>query len=340
MSENGAHSIQQRGSRFCAFLALTLSVGAIAQTRPTYSGFTERPKLSPAPAPAVAKRPNLPFVDEPIPSATGTTAPQSGSRIVRLETNGDTPVLLPLVKGFPSVVEFPKGEKVMDIAVGGMNDWSLAWEVVKRDSAFFIKPLAAAQLTTLIVGTSERHYVFDLQPLAASPDNHARRLSRLILLPVQAPINVQDLAQSQQQSQQAQTMRQAQEKATQIEAQIKALKEARLAQRKRNFQYTMEVVSLADDIRPREAFDDGRFTYLKFPNALQIPAVYRGGKTAADETLMNSHIEEDYLVLHGVHTHWVLRLGGSVIGVHNEAFDPVGVSTHSGTSTIAERVVK
>jgi type IV secretory pathway VirB9-like protein len=102
----------------------------------------------------------------------------------------------------------------------------------------------------------------------------------------------------------------------------------------------MEVVSLADDIRPREAFDDGRFTYLKFPNALQIPAVYRGGATAAEETLMNSHIEEDYLVLHGVHTHWVLRLGGSVIGIYNEAFDAVGVPTHSGTTTIAERVVK
>ena len=271
---------------------------------------------------------------------TGTASVTPSPRILRLQTNGDAPVLLPLVKGFPSVVEFPKGEKVLDIAVGGLSDWSTAWEVVKRESAFFIKPLAAAQLTTLIVGTSERHYVFDLQPLAATPDNHGKRLSRLILMPLQTPVNLQDLVQAQEQQQQTQGLRDAQEKAAHIASQIKALKEARHAMRSRNYNYTMEVVSLADDIRPREAFDDGRFTYLKFPNALQIPAVYRGGKTAADETLMNSHIEDDYLVLHGVHTHWVLRLGGSVVGVHNEAFDPQGVPTQSGTSTIAQRVLK
>lgn len=311
-----------------AFVTLT----SVAQTRGNAVKQWHAPASAVTPAMIVEAGTNS--------DATRSAVMAQNARILHLATSGDQPVLLPLVKGFPCVVEFPKGEKVLDIAVGGLSDWSTSWEVVKRDTAFFIKPLANAQMTTMIVGTSEHHYVFDLQALAATPENHGKRLSRLILAPPQMAVPLEELVQTQQKSQQQQDLRKAQEQATLIESQIKALKEARYAKRARNYDYTMEVVSLIDDIRPREAFDDGRFTYLKFPDALQIPAVYRGGKTAADETLMNSHIEDDYLVLHGVHTHWVLRLGGSVIGVHNEAFNPQGVSTQSGTSTIAQRVLK
>lgn len=262
------------------------------------------------------------------------------ARIQKMETDGESPLLLPLVKGFPSVVELPKGERIVDIAMGGLTDWSTAWEVVKRDTAFYIKPLASAQMTTLIVGTTERNYVFDLQPLAATPENHQRRLSRLILGKPQPVVAPALTAQAEAQRQRKEALQLAQAQADTIEQQIRRLKEDRYQKRSRNYAYTMEVVSLADDIRPREAFDDGRFTYLKFPNALQIPAVYRGGKTAGDETLTNFHFEGDYLVLHGVHTSWVLRLGGSVIGVHNEQFNPEGVATQSGTSTTATRVIK
>jgi type IV secretion system protein VirB9 len=261
-------------------------------------------------------------------------------RIVRLEADGDRPLLLPLVKGFPCVVELPKGEKILDIAIGGLSDWSTAWEIVKRESAFYIKPLAAAQLTTLIVGTTERNYVFDVQPLPATPQNDAKRLSRLVLQRPPPALAVEAPAAVLQASQTNELIRHTEAQVEQIEGQIKALKAERFAKRPRNYSYTMEVVSLVDDIKPTEAFDDGRFTYLKFPNGLQIPAAYRGGLTATDETLSNSHIEDDFLVLHGVHTSWVLRLGGSVIGIHNEKFNPEGAATLSGTSTTATRVLQ
>ena len=53
-------------------------------------------------------------------------------------------------------------------------------------------------------------------------------------------------------------------------------------------------------MRPREAFDDGRFTYLKFPNNIEIPAIYRAVPGAKDEWLVNSHREGDFVVLHAV----------------------------------------
>jgi type IV secretion system protein VirB9 len=244
------------------------------------------------------------------------------------------------VKGFPSVVELPKGEKILDIAIGGLSDWSTAWEIVKRDSAFYIKPLAPAQLTTLIVGTTERNYIFDLQALPATPQNDAKRLSRLVLIRPPPAVAVEAPAAALQAIQTNEVIRHTEEQVEQIEGQIKALREERFAKRPRNYDYTLEVVSMVDDIKPTEAFDDGRFTYLKFPNGLQIPAAYRGGLTATDETLTNSHIEDDYLVLHGVHTAWVLRLGGSVVGIHNEKFSAEGAATQSGTSTTATRVLQ
>jgi type IV secretion system protein VirB9 len=273
------------------------------------------------------------------PAAAATTGL---SRIQRVSTDGETPLLLPLVKGFPSVVELPAGEKILDIAVGGLSDWASAWEIARRESSFYIKPLANAQLTTMLVGTTERTYVIDLQPLPHTADNQASRLSRLILMRPSPPeaVPIAPPAPDPQEQAKAEALQSAQQQVQALEQHIQSVREDRYNKRPRNYDYTMEMASLVEDIRPREVFDDGRFTYFKFPDALQIPAVYRGNAEAADETLVNSHIANDYLVVHGVHTRWVLRLGGSVIGLFNEKFDPQGIGTQSGTSTTETRVLK
>lgn len=290
--------------------------------------------------PNVGRHPTTPQHKEKPSSAEGL-ANSTTQRIQRIANDGEQALRLPLIKGFPSVVELPAGEKIMDIAVGGLSDWGEAWEIVKRDFSFYIKPLANAQMTTLLVGTTERNYVFDLHPLSNTPDNQTRRLSRLILTrpapatPAELPPIRDPLEQKK-----ADVILSVHTQALALEQQIHALRKEQFDKRPRNYNYTIEWVSQVDDIRPREVFDDGRFTYLKFPNALQIPAVYRGSLDATQETLVNSHIEDDYLVIHGVHTRWVLRLGGSVIGLFNEQFNAEGASSQSGTSTTDTRLLQ
>jgi len=99
----------------------------------------------------------------------------------------------------------------------------------------------------------------------------------------------------------------------------------------RNANYTMQVVTETVDVRPREAFDDGRFTWLLFPRNQEVPAVYKSVPGTEEEVIVNSHMEGDYLVLHAVAPLWNLRLAGSVIGVFNEAYDAMGASSENKT---------
>ena len=78
-------------------------------------------------------------------------------------------------------------------------------------------------------------------------------------------------------------------------------------------------------------FDDGRFTYMRFPNNREVPAVFHVLGDGS-ETLVNARMEGDLLVVDRVSRRLMLRAGSAVVGVWNEAFDPDGVPPELGTT--------
>jgi type IV secretion system protein VirB9 len=59
-------------------------------------------------------------------------------------------------------------------------------------------------------------------------------------------------------------------------------------------------------LRPTEAYDDGRHTYVRFPAGVDLPVLYR--RTGdGHEQLLNSHIERDWVVIHEVTPMLVVR---------------------------------
>jgi type IV secretory pathway VirB9-like protein len=84
-------------------------------------------------------------------------------------------------------------------------------------------------------------------------------------------------------------------------------------------------------IAPALAYDDGNFTYLKFPANRDFPAVFLVAPDGS-ESLVNTHVEGDVLVVHRVTQKLVLRHGRLVVGVFNEAFDPDGRPPVKGTT--------
>jgi type IV secretion system protein VirB9 len=78
-------------------------------------------------------------------------------------------------------------------------------------------------------------------------------------------------------------------------------------------------------------FDDGRFTYFRFPNNREVPAVFQ---VLADdsEALVNTRMEGDLLVVDRVGRRLVLRAGAAVVGVSNDAFDIDGAPPGAGTT--------
>jgi type IV secretion system protein VirB9 len=99
----------------------------------------------------------------------------------------------------------------------------------------------------------------------------------------------------------------------------------------RNTNYSIAGGNGSEDIVPTLVFDDGRFTYFRFPGNREVPAVFHVLGDGS-ETLVNARMEDDLLVVDRVSRRLMLRAGSAVIGVWNEAFDLDGVSPSDGTT--------
>lgn len=102
----------------------------------------------------------------------------------------------------------------------------------------------------------------------------------------------------------------------------------------RNWKYMMQIGKQSRNIAPIKAFDDGRFTYFSFAQNSEIPAIFIVSETGK-ETLVNSHINPDNpntLVIQRIAQQFVFRLGKSVVGVTNNAFNTLVVDTRSGST--------
>jgi type IV secretion system protein VirB9 len=107
-----------------------------------------------------------------------------------------------------------------------------------------------------------------------------------------------------------------------------------------NTHYAIAEGSGSQDIVPTLIFDDGRFTYLRFPGNREVPAVFHVLGDGS-ETLVNARMEDDLLVIDRVSRRLMLRAGSAVVGVWNEAFDLDGVPPGGGTTVPGvQRVLK
>ena len=107
-----------------------------------------------------------------------------------------------------------------------------------------------------------------------------------------------------------------------------------------NSNYSIAEGKGSEDIVPALVFDDGRFTYMRFPNNREVPAVFHVLPDGS-ETLVNIRMEGDLLVVDRVSRRLMLRAGSAVVGVWNEAFDLDGVPPSGGTTVSGvDRVLK
>lgn len=218
----------------------------------------------------------------------------SANRVERVEYADDKVIQIGAIQDQPFLIEFGADEQVEDVAGGTIA----GWEVHKKGTRVFVLAREDAKLTTLLVTTSKHSYVFDLSPRPGTPGNLAQRRSKIVFdypAPPPAPV-------------------------------------APAAAPYRNEAYTMQVVATEADIRPSEVYDDGLFTWFRFPHNVEVPAIYKSVPGTRDEMLVNRHVEGDYVVMHATSPLWNLRLGGSMIGVFNERHDRYGSTPRNGTT--------
>jgi type IV secretion system protein VirB9 len=107
-----------------------------------------------------------------------------------------------------------------------------------------------------------------------------------------------------------------------------------------NTQYSLAEGAGSQDIVPTLVYDDGRFTYLRFPGNREVPAVFHVLGDGS-ETLVNARMEDDLLVVDRVSRKLMLRAGSAVVGLWNESFDLDGRPPGDGTTVPGvQRVLK
>jgi len=234
-------------------------------------------------------------------------------------------VLVRTAPGLATRIVFSPDETVIkDIGSG----FTKGWELSDSDNILYVKaksiggengqpplmPQSGDWDTNLVIKTNKRLYDFELRLLPGSSSGKPSK-DKQVAYRIEFRYPEDELEK---------TKRLAQEKEDKAKLEKKP--------EPKNWNYSMQVGENSNNITPSEAYDDGRFTYLKFPYNQDFPAVF---SVSADkmESLVNTHVDKDrVLVIHRISPEFVLRLGNSVVNVYNDAFGLTGTPPNEGTT--------
>lgn len=270
----------------------------------------------------------------PATAQTPGSALAADPRLREVTYDPKTVVTVPVKRGVVTLVVLDTDEAIAEVAAGLGGDCAkaeAAWCIAAQPGGrnLFIKPKSAASAAnTVAVVTDRRSHSFrfvvladgDARPpvyrlVVKAPPPPAGRAQRLALgegallqglpampsvLPLPSPREIV---------------------IERLQARPQVL----------NASYSIAEGKWSEDIVPALVFDDGRFTYFRFPGNREVPAVFHVLGDGS-ETLVNARMEDDLLVVDRVSRRLMLRAGSAVVGVWNEAFDLDGVSPGGGTS--------
>ncbi len=181
--------------------------------------------------------------------------------------------------GYQTQITFAPGEIVQSVSIGD----SMAWQAVPVNNNLFIKPVASSK-TNMSVLTNSNSYSFQLDSLRS-------QIKPTYKLQFTYPDGSYD--------------------SSGVSNAVGSFDPDKL-----NWKY-----SFTGDrsLVPIEAFDYGQFTYFKFNNdgMSHVPSVFIVDKDK-NETLINFHIQGEYMVVNSIAKQFSFRDGKSVTSIYND----------------------
>jgi type IV secretion system protein VirB9 len=203
--------------------------------------------------------------------------------------------------GITTQIELSPNEKVLDYSTG----FSGGWDLTRRENVFYLKPRNVDVDTNLMVRTATHSYIFELKVVATDWKTlaQARRDGVQYKIAFTYPADTSFANEKKKQLQTA--------------AQDSALR----PDRNYNFDYDYATKSKAAPwLIPANVYDDGRFTYIRmsdlkaFPTG-DFPAVYMREQERSEDSLVNTTVEGNVIVVHGTYNYLVIRHGNDVVGL-------------------------
>ncbi|MGR9193108.1 P-type conjugative transfer protein VirB9 [Rhizobium leguminosarum] len=222
-------------------------------------------------------------------------------------------------------IEFAADEEIAHVALGN----SVAWEVAPAGNILFLKPRENQPVTNISVVTTRR-------------DGSTRSYQMELTVrdgTVEAGQNTYFYVKYRYPTDEAERRRlDAAARAQAAQAgeadKVLALHEA---YGPRNWRYSAQGSAA---LEPQAVYDNGKVTTFAFAGNQEMPAIYMEISDGS-ETLVPKSVENNLVLVHAISRKFILRRGGDVLCVFNEAYDRIGINSDTNTtSPSVERVVK
>ncbi|NKN05635.1 P-type conjugative transfer protein VirB9 [Rhizobium laguerreae] len=222
-------------------------------------------------------------------------------------------------------IEFTADEEIAHVALGN----SVAWEVAPAGNILFLKPRENQPVTNISVVTTRR-------------DGSTRSYQMELTVrdgTVEAGQNTYFYVKYRYPADEAERRRlDAAARAQAAQAgeadKVLALHEA---YGPRNWRYSAQGSAA---LEPQAVYDNGKVTTFAFAGNQEMPAIYTENSDGS-ESLVPKSVENNLVLVHAISRKFILRRGGDVLCVFNEAYDRIGINPDTNTtSPSVERVLK
>ncbi|MBY5666401.1 P-type conjugative transfer protein VirB9 [Rhizobium leguminosarum] len=222
-------------------------------------------------------------------------------------------------------IDFAADEEIAHVALGN----SVAWEVAPAGNILFLKPRENQPVTNISVVTTRR-------------DGSTRSYQMELTVrdgTVEAGQNTYFYVKYRYPADEAERRRldaAARARAAQAgEAdKVLALHEA---YGPRNWRYSAQGSAA---LEPQAVYDNGKVTTFAFAGNQEMPVIYMENSDGS-ESLVPKSVDNNLVLVHAISRKFILRRGGDVLCVFNEAYDRIGINPDTNTtSPSVKRVVK
>lgn len=236
------------------------------------------------------------------------------SRIQVVNYDANDVVVIKSQIGKSLLIQFEEDELIEGENSGlGMGD-SKAWNLSVKGNNIFLKPASTMPDTNMLVVTNKRQYAFSL-----TTSKQVRNLGYIVRFKY-PDTDAKQLAI-------------ASSKRNEVLAKTALVNSLNPANKKL---INLNYFKRGDlSISPNRVWDNNQFTFFKFSNAKSLPAIYKLNDDGT-EALVNTHVQDDTLIVHETAKDFYLRLGNSVLQVKNAKYDDDGLFNIYGTSDDAK----
>ncbi|WP_085027815.1 P-type conjugative transfer protein VirB9 [Ensifer aridi] len=222
-------------------------------------------------------------------------------------------------------VEFAADEEIAHVALGN----SVAWEVAPAGNILFLKPRENQPVTNISVVTTRRDGSMRSYQMELTVRDGTVEVGQNTYFYVKYRYPADEVERRRQAAEARAIAAQAKEADN-----VLAIHEA---YGPRNWRYSAQG---AEALEPQSVYDYGKVTTFAFVGNQEMPAIYIENSDGS-ESLVPKSVDGNLVLVHAISRKFILRRGGDVLCIFNEAYDRVGINPDTNTtSPSVERLMR